>query len=280
MPTKKSCRMFHNSEETRDTPRLLYDRKEAARQLSLSVRSLDYLVANKKLEFRRIGKKVLITHASLVRFSQANPAKKVRLRKEAEGRKRYYSQEEYQRLLHAVGQRFPEHSAELIVSVHSGMRLSEQYTCAWSQVFLDKREIRLTKTKNGSHRTVQLNADAVAAIRSLQRPDQRSKDPVFPREGPTFDNRSWLNPCFEDAEIEGATWHTARHTFCSWLAEAGATAHEIMAAAGHKTLSVSARYTHPYPKHTQSVVDRISSGVIQKSLKPSEQPPCKKWHSL
>jgi excisionase family DNA binding protein len=124
MPTKKSCRMFHNSEETRDTPRLLYDRKEAARQLSLSVRSLDYLVANKKLEFRRIGKKVLITHARLVRFSQANPAKKVRLRKEAEGRKRYYSQEEYQRLLHAVGQRFPEHSAELIVSVHSGMRLS------------------------------------------------------------------------------------------------------------------------------------------------------------
>ena len=73
MPTtKKSCRTFHNSEETRDTPRLLYDRKEAARQLSLSVRSLDYLVANKKLEFRRIGKKVLIIHASLVRFSQAN----------------------------------------------------------------------------------------------------------------------------------------------------------------------------------------------------------------
>jgi integrase len=193
-----------------------------------------------------------------------NPAKKVRLRKEAEGRKRYYSQEEYQRLLHAVRRRFPEHSAELIVSVHSGMRLSEQYTCAWSQVRLDKREIRLTKTKNGSHRTVQLNADAVAAIRSLQRPDQRSMDPVFPREGPTFDNRSWLNPCFEDAEIEGATWHTARHTFCSWLAEAGATAHEIMAAAGHKTLSVSARYTHLNPRHTQSVVDRISSAATQK----------------
>jgi hypothetical protein len=67
-------------------------------------------------------------------------------------------------------------------------------------VFLDKREIRLTKTKNGSHKTVQLNADAVTAIRSLQRPDQRSKDPVLPREGPTFDNRSWLNPCFEDAD--------------------------------------------------------------------------------
>jgi len=42
--------------------RLLYDRKEAARQLSISVRSLDYLIAAGKFETRRIGKKVLVTH--------------------------------------------------------------------------------------------------------------------------------------------------------------------------------------------------------------------------
>lgn len=53
-------------------PRMLYDRREAARQLSVSVRSLDYLIAGKKLETRRIGKKVLVTHASLIRFSAAN----------------------------------------------------------------------------------------------------------------------------------------------------------------------------------------------------------------
>ena len=52
--------------------RMLYDRKEAARQLSISIRSLDYLIAAKHLETRRIGKKVLITHASLVRYSQGN----------------------------------------------------------------------------------------------------------------------------------------------------------------------------------------------------------------
>ena len=53
--------------------RLLYDRKEAVRQLSISVRSLDYLIAARKLETRRIGKKVLIPHASLSRFAQGNP---------------------------------------------------------------------------------------------------------------------------------------------------------------------------------------------------------------
>jgi hypothetical protein len=52
--------------------RLLYDRKEAARQLSISVRSLDYLIAGKQLDTRRIGKKVLVPHASLVRYASAN----------------------------------------------------------------------------------------------------------------------------------------------------------------------------------------------------------------
>jgi len=40
--------------------------------LSISVRSLDYLIAGRELETRRIGKKVLIPYGSLSRFSQAN----------------------------------------------------------------------------------------------------------------------------------------------------------------------------------------------------------------
>jgi len=53
-------------------PRLLYDRKEAARQLSVSIRSLDYLIAGKQLHTRRIGKKILIPHGELVRFSRGD----------------------------------------------------------------------------------------------------------------------------------------------------------------------------------------------------------------
>jgi Helix-turn-helix domain len=50
-------------------PRLLYDRKEAARQLSISVRSLDYLIAGKKIAIRRIGSRILIPHEELVRLA-------------------------------------------------------------------------------------------------------------------------------------------------------------------------------------------------------------------
>jgi excisionase family DNA binding protein len=52
--------------------RLLYDRKTAAEQLSISVRTLDYLIAARELETRRLGKKVLIPHRELVRFAGAN----------------------------------------------------------------------------------------------------------------------------------------------------------------------------------------------------------------
>lgn len=54
------------------TERLLYPRKDAAFALGISVRSLDYLIADKKLETRRLGKKVLIPRGALVRFAGAN----------------------------------------------------------------------------------------------------------------------------------------------------------------------------------------------------------------
>lgn len=50
--------------------RMLYSRKEVAVQLSISLRSVDYLISNKALNTRRIGKKVLVPHGELVRFSR------------------------------------------------------------------------------------------------------------------------------------------------------------------------------------------------------------------
>jgi len=190
-----------------------------------------------------------------------NPARLVRPRREPVGRLRYLTREEYDRLCAVISARFPEHLSEFIVSVNTGMRLTEQYSCTWSQVHLDRRAIELLKTKNGSARTIHLNADAVAAIESLRRKGQRVSDPVFPRHGTkgAFDTRSWFVPCLQDAEIEGYVWHCNRHTFCSWLAMAGATIKEIQELAGHKTITMSARYSHLSPAHKLSVVERITS---------------------
>lgn len=188
-----------------------------------------------------------------------NPARQVRHRRESAGRLRFLSRDEYDTLHKAIAARFPEHLAEFIVSVNTGMRLSEQYSLIWGQVHIDRRTIYLTKTKNGSARTVHLNADAVAALKTLYTKTIKVSDMVFPRQGPRFDTRSWFVPSLEDAKIVGYVWHSNRHTFCSWLAMAGASIKEIQELAGHKTVTMSARYSHLSPGHRLSVIDRISS---------------------
>ncbi len=187
--------------------------------------------------------------------------------KEPIGRLLFLSREDYAKLHAIISKRFPEHLAEFVVAVHAGMRPSEQYTVDWSQYDPSRRAIDLVKTKNGDQRTVHLNAEALAAIESLRRPHQGRTDRIFPRESRTdvypkrkqerFDNRSWFEVAVAEAQIPRIIWYTCRHTFCSWLAMAGASTREIMEAAGHKTLSQAARYSHLSPQHTQSVVDRI-----------------------
>jgi hypothetical protein len=54
--------------------KILYDRKSAAYALSISVRSLDYLIANKRLNTLKLGSKVMIGHGELVKFSRQNHA--------------------------------------------------------------------------------------------------------------------------------------------------------------------------------------------------------------
>lgn len=65
---------------TAGIPKLLYTRAEAAAMLSLSVRTIDALLASKTLTCRRIGKAVRIPHSALLAFTRRdtkipNPAK-------------------------------------------------------------------------------------------------------------------------------------------------------------------------------------------------------------
>jgi integrase len=199
-----------------------------------------------------------------------NPARQVRIRREGAGRIRYLTRDEYDALCAIIAERFPKRLAEFVVSVNTGMRLSEQYTLAWSQVHFDRRTIDLTETKNGTSRTIHMNSDVVKALEQCKAGKVKASARVFPRLGPTFDTRSWFVPCLADAKIKSYVWHSNRHTFCSWLAMAGATIKEIQELAGHKTITMSARYSHLSPAHRLSVVERISSTATTTATEPKQ----------
>ena len=187
----------------------------------------------------------------------SNPARLVRLRTENNARLRYLTREEYDTLLGILRRDNPVQVPAYVVSVYTGMRWGEQFSLEWGQVDLKRKVIRLTKTKNGSARNVPLNSVALDAMQQQAAVPHASGDRVFPRQGPSSDCRWWFEPALKEAKIIDYTWHSNRHTFCSWLALAGAGMKEIQVLAGHKSITMSARYSHLSPEASVSASERL-----------------------
>ncbi len=64
--------MDHNVEK------LLYSRRDAAEALSLSIRSVDYLITTGRLSTRRVGSKILIPVGAIRRFAREDHPESVR----------------------------------------------------------------------------------------------------------------------------------------------------------------------------------------------------------
>jgi integrase len=189
---------------------------------------------------------------------QSNPARLVRMRTENNARLRFLSRDEYKKVLAIIARDNPDQVPALIVSVYTGMRWGEQFSLTWEQVDLRRKMIRLTTTKNGSARNVPLNSVALDALKTQQaKVPHTPGDAVFPRPGPSSDCRWWLIPALVEAKIADYTWHNNRHTFCSWLAMAGVSTKEIQVLAGHKTITMAARYAHLSPEATASASERL-----------------------
>ena len=60
-----------------DSIRLLVGRRDAAKMLSISERSLDYLIANRSIQSRRIGSRVLVAVSELERYAKSDHPQRV-----------------------------------------------------------------------------------------------------------------------------------------------------------------------------------------------------------
>jgi hypothetical protein len=58
--------------------KLLYSKQDAAEALSLSVRSIDYLITTQRLPMRRLGGKVMIPANAVRRFARRDHPERVR----------------------------------------------------------------------------------------------------------------------------------------------------------------------------------------------------------
>lgn len=188
---------------------------------------------------------------------QLNPAARIKRKLEDNGRIRFLSDKEEERLATAIRQNWPHYLPAFLISLHTGARRKEQFSLEWEDVSFSRRAVTLRHTKNGKPRTVPLNAVALAAFSELK--PKKASGPVFRNtEGnPLRCARDWFEPAIEAAGLKDYTWHCNRHTFASRLVMAGVDIRTVAHLMGHSTIQMTMRYSHLAPEHTQAAVEHL-----------------------
>jgi integrase len=172
--------------------------------------------------------------------AELNPTRGVKLLKENNIRDRVLSSEEYASLLSYSA---PSLKPILKLAYHTGMRLGEILGLTWSQLDLKEGFIHLQpedcKTNEG--RLVPLKQEMVEMFKAM--PRGLTGVPVFTRNGaPVTSIREAFTSACKKAGIENFTFHDLRHTFVNNRRLKGHDYFRIMAATGHKTMSVFKHY--------------------------------------
>jgi integrase len=184
---------------------------------------------------------------------------------EPPGRTKFLTDEQLASLLKAADGS-PMMRAAILLSVGTGLRQGELLGLRWPDIDLDSGTLVLMETKNQTPRSVHLPASVVTALRALKDGGSGGKvvsikaatGPVFlidgrkPKKNQPMQKRPlkvstlqkrW-NSIFKAAGLVGWHWHDLRHSCASFLARRGASLLEIGSVLGHKSPSMTYRYSH------------------------------------
>lgn len=195
---------------------------------------------------------------------ERNPCARVRKGKENAGRVRYLTDDERTRLLKACKESSnPLLYPAFVVALSTGARQGEVMNLRWPQVDFTRRTILLRdgETKNGVGRVLPLTGEAFDLLRDRAKVRDLKDDRVFPvpAEGRGFGSlRTAWDKALERAAVKDFRWHDLRHTAASYLTMAGIGSMEVAKVLGHKTLAMTARYSHLSPERTVELGDVLA----------------------
>lgn len=197
-----------------------------------------------------------------------NPASGVQ-RSPEQGRERYLTPDEYQRLIVALSNHQERSSANAIhLMLLTGCRRGEALAARWTEFNLDDqlwiKPSAHTKQRR-LHRSV-LSTSATMLLRSWR--ETSTGEFVFPNTTgkPLTDvKRTWASVC-RAASIEGVRLHDLRHTYASILASAGESLLTIGKMLGHTQTQTTARYAHLMDdplREAAERADRFGGGEVR-----------------
>ncbi len=190
-----------------------------------------------------------------------NPLKELKNLK-GEGRlERYLTPEQSARLLVAV-RRCPNALLAPIVAflIYTGARKREALDARWQDIDWQRRLWSIPRTKSGKVRHVPLSAGALAVLRERQVVADPAQEYVFanPRTGLPFVTvfNGWHRArCV--AGLPQLRIHDLRHSFASFLVNAGRSLYEVQELLGHSDIRTTSRYAHLSQERLREAVESV-----------------------
>lgn len=222
-------------------------------------------------------------------YQGPNPVAKVKKPTTKNARDRFLSLEEANNLLREL-KRNPQIKKEYkelkdpklhdmaLLSLHSGSRAGEIFKIKGYDINFDTRLIALRDTKNTETRYAPMTKDVEKMLK--RRMPEDSNTYIFTdKNGKKINeisnafnrivDRLGLNNGVEDPR-QRVVFHTCRHTFASWLAMQGTPILTIARLMGHKSISMSERYSHLSPEHNKQAVSRMEKAFNSRVTIPNE----------
>ena len=207
----------------------------------------------------------IFSYAARTGRIHSNPLQLVKRFREGESRVRYLLGAEEQKLREVIRANCPEREAEIDLALYTGMRRGEQFTLRWRDVDLE-RGILTVRGKTGIRHIV-ANSSAKSALELLRSRRREGAEFVCPetQSESQRDWRRWFERAARAAGVEDFRWHDLRHSFASRLVMAGVDIRTVQELLGHKSITMTMRYSHLSPDHRQVAAEKIGAAPLANS---------------
>ena len=163
-------------------------------------------------------------------------------------------------------------------ALNTGMRQGEILNLQWQDVDFARGVLMVMKSKNGTRRTIPLNATVYELLAAKQAATGASHGPVFKTPlGNALQVRHLVREFCEARDRAGIPdfrFHDMRHTFATRLVQRGVDLYKVQRLLGHKTSIMTQRYAHHSPESLRDGVNvldaphpqRVSTKVAQEAI--------------
>ena len=181
----------------------------------------------------------------------SNPVKEIKNIKDDNKIERYLTEPQTMALLQAVRQSDSEMLQYIVLFlIYTGARKREVLDARWRDVDWAQKSWRIPKTKSGKIRHIPLSSGAMKVLDHLRlriREGFLGEQAIFPnpKTGEPFVSffYSWNNARIR-AGLPEFRIHDLRHSFASYLVNAGRSLYEVQELLGHADIKTTSRYAH------------------------------------